>query len=38
MRNKPPIETYFLLALLIFLSLCGIYGGISLIIDSTANK
>jgi hypothetical protein len=38
MRIKPPIETYFLLVLLIFLSLCGIYGGISLIIDSTGNQ
>jgi len=38
MRTKPPIETYFLLVLLIFLSLGGIYGGLSLIIDSTGNQ
>lgn len=38
MRTKPPIETYFLLVLLIFLSLAGIYGGISLIIDSSGKQ
>jgi hypothetical protein len=38
MRSKPPIETYFLIALLIFLGLGGIYGGISLILDSTGQQ
>jgi hypothetical protein len=35
MKSKAPYETYLLIALLFFLSMGGIYGGLSLIIDST---
>jgi hypothetical protein len=38
MHTKPPIETYFLLVMLILLSLAGIYGGISLILDSSGQQ
>jgi hypothetical protein len=35
MRNKTPYETYLLVAILIILSLGAIYGGITLIYDSS---
>lgn len=38
MKRKAPYETYLLAALLIFLSLGAIYGGISLITDSTGDN
>jgi hypothetical protein len=38
MSRKVPYETYLLIALLIFLSLGAIYGGISLILDSTGSS
>jgi hypothetical protein len=38
MQSKPPIETYFLIALLAILSLAGIYGGASLMIDPSGDQ
>jgi hypothetical protein len=38
MKHKVPYETYLLAALLIFLSLGAIYGGISLVFDSSGEN
>ena len=35
MNYKVPYETYLLAGLLLFLSLCGLYGGLCFIIDSS---
>jgi hypothetical protein len=37
MKSNPPMETYLLVTLLIFLSLAAIYGGISLIVEPGGN-